>query len=243
MQSSKDDIITKLRKDLLLLQGLKSQQDAGKFSLGLGPVNSAFPNQHFPTGAVHEFIVENPASFSASAGFISAVLSGISRQGGAIIWVGASRTIFPPALSYYGIEPDRIIFIETRRERETAWVIEESLKCGALSAVVGELKNVSFITSRRLQLAVEQSQVTGFIIRNKPSNLQPNAFVSRWKIKPIGSKAIDDLPGVGFPNWQIDLLKIRNGKPGSWQVGWNGTVFTHQEAITVRVPVERRKTG
>jgi protein ImuA len=243
MQTSKQDIIAKLQKDLLLLQGLKQRKATGNHSLGLGPINEAFPHKEFPTGAVHEFISENPESFSATTGFVSGVLSGLTRQGGAVVWVGPGKSIFPPALNNFGIEPDQVIFIDANREKEAAWVIEESLKCGALSAVVGELSHTSFITSRRLQLAVEQSQVTGFILRNKPRDLQPNAFVSRWQVKPIPSKSIDDLPGIGFPNWHIDLLKIRNGKPGSWEVCWNGTAFVHTEAMSLPIDVERRKTG
>lgn len=41
-------------------------------------------------------------------------------------------------------------------------VMEEALKCGGLAAVVGEVQDISFTASRRLQLAVEQSGVTGF---------------------------------------------------------------------------------
>jgi protein ImuA len=28
------------------------------------------------------------------------------------------------------------------------------------------------------------------------------------------------LPGIGFPRWQVELLKVRSGKPGSWQLEW-----------------------
>jgi len=51
------------------------------------------------------------------------------------------------------------------------------------------------------------------------------------------------LPGVGFPRLNVELLKVRNGKPGSWQVEWaNGkfnevvvktspTIEEHKEAV------------
>ena len=40
------------------------------------------------------------------------------------------------------------------------WAIEEALKCDGLAAVIGEMKELSFTNSRRLQLAVEKSHVT-----------------------------------------------------------------------------------
>src|ERR1700684_950556 len=98
--------------------------------------------------------------------------------------------------------------------------MEEALKCSGLAAVVGEMPELSFTTSRRFQLAVEQSRVTGFVLRSHPRNLNTNTCVSRWKIKPLPSHAEDDLPGLGFPRWQVELQKIRNGKPGVWQVEW-----------------------
>ena len=33
------------------------------------------------------------------------------------------------------------------------------------------------------------------------------------------------MPGVGFPRWQVDLLKVRNGNPGSWTVEWSKRRF------------------
>jgi len=96
-----------------------------------------------------------------------------------------------------------------------------------LTAVVGEMKEISFTASRRLQLAVEQSQVTGFILRNNFRNLNTTACVSRWKITSLPSEAVDDLPGIGFPKWRVELLRIRNGRSGVWDVQWMNGRF-HQ---------------
>jgi hypothetical protein len=41
------------------------------------------------------------------------------------------------------------------------------------------------------------------------------------EISPVQSDVIDGLPGIGFPRWNIELLKIRNGKPGTWQAEWS----------------------
>ena len=103
--------------------------------------------------------------------------------------------------------------------------MEEALKCDGLSAVIGEMQELSFTASRRLQLAVEQSRVTGFILRHNPRNLNTTACVTRWKITSLPSELADDMPGVGFPRWNVELLKIRNGKPGAWQIEWTAGPF------------------
>jgi protein ImuA len=133
--------------------------------------------------------------------------------------------VFPPALKVFGIEPQRIIFIDVNRPKEALWAVEEALKCEALAAVVGELSELSFTESRRLQLAVEQSKVTGFIHRYNPRSENTVACVTRWKIKPAPSSEEEGLPGLGFPRWNVELLKVRNGRPGSWQIEWSAGSF------------------
>jgi protein ImuA len=111
------------------------------------------------------------------------------------------------------------------REKEALWTIEEALKCEALGAVIGEIKELDFTQSRRLQLAVENSRVTGFIHRLFPGSIRPTASVARWQVLPAASEAAGGLPGIGYPRWKVELLKIRNGKPGCWQLEWSGKAF------------------
>ena len=134
------------------------------------------------------------------------------KNGGAAVWIGKSPILFPPALKAFGIPPDQVIFIDLKKDKDILWAMEEALKCASLSAVIGEIPELSFTHSRRFQLAVEQSKTTGFILRSNPRTLTPNSCVARWKIKPLPSNE-DGLPGIGHPVWQVDLQKIRNGKP------------------------------
>ena len=185
MITAKTDIITRLKMEILPLEGLRMSMAGEALDAGLGPMNQAFPQGSFPLAAIHEFISNGPESAAATSGFISALVSPLMKKGGAVIWIGSSGTIFPPALQQFGIEPDRIIFIDLQKEKDLLWAMEEALKCHGLSAVVGEIPDLSFTVSRRFQLAVEQSQVTGFIHRSNPRILNTNASVSRWKIKPF----------------------------------------------------------
>jgi protein ImuA len=74
--------------------------------------------------------------------------------------------------------------------------------------------------------------------------LQPNACVSRWNIKTLPSVSEDGLPGLGFPRWHVELQKIRNGKPGSWQVEWEADHFQPiKENIPSILTLPKRKTG
>ncbi|WP_185147035.1 ImuA family protein [Pseudochryseolinea flava] len=216
-RTSKADIFAALQSDILRLQGFKPSSHI-QVDAGLGPLIEAFPNATFPLGAVHEFRFEKIEDSAATNGFLSGLLSNVIAEHGTILWISATRTLFPPALKNYGLQPDRCIFIDLKNQKEVMWAMDEALKCGALSAVVGEVNEIDFTASRRLQLAVEKSQVTGFIILPEEKKINTTACVSRWKITALPSTTIDDLPGIGIPKWKVELLRIRNGKPGVWEL-------------------------
>jgi len=256
MPINKADIIAQLQKDILPLQGLKFSATGNAVDIGLGPIETAFPNSIFPVGAVHEFLSAETEDAAATSGFIAGLLAALMRNNGASVWISSSKTIFPPALKAFDIEPDRIIFITLQKEKDILWAMEEALKCNGLAAVVGEIREISFTASRRLQLAVEQSGVTGFILRHSPRNLNTIACVSRWKIRSLPSELEDAMPGVGFPRWNVELLKIRNGKPGIWQMEWSAGKFRHIspvdtistnvkliKEVSLSIEEQKRKTG
>lgn len=224
MSQSKADIIHQLQKSLLPLQGYKPAGD-NTVRVPLGPVNRAFPGHTFPVGAVHEFISNSPESTAATCGFITGIASFLAAEKALCLWISARRQVFPPALLPFGLLPHQVVFIEAPAEKERIWVMEEALKCKGLAGVIAEVSELDFTASRRLQLAVEQSQVTGFIIRQQPRQLNTLASIARWHIHPAASSSYNQLPGIGFPRFTVQLDKIRNGKPGQWQLEWRHNRF------------------
>ena len=245
MDKVKRDIIAQLRNDILLMEGFKPAAEGTASAFGLGPVEAAFPGGVFPTGAIHEVLNLEAEHTGATGGFIAGLLSVLMASGSSCLWISTSRKLFPPALKAFGVEPDRIIFIDLQREKDVLWAVEEALKCKGLAAVVAELRELGFTQSRRLQLAVEQSRVTGFILRNDPLKLGTTACVARWQVRPVPSETEDGLPGVGYPRWRVELLKARNGNPGTWTVEWSAEGFNVMpEAVTETVTgVQRLKAG
>lgn len=235
MSQQKADILAGLQADILRLQGFKTVQNT-VLDTGLGPLKHAFPNATFPLGAMHEFISAKPEQTAATIGFLSGLLSILMNNNGAVLWISATRMLFPPALKNFGVNPDRFIFIDVQKEKDALWALDEALKCSALTAVVGELNNISFTQSRRFQLAVEESQVTGFLLRTQARAIGTTACVSRWQITALPSTPINNLPGIGFPKWHVHLQRIRNGKPGSWDIQWVEGRFVpvYQPSFTIQ---------
>ena len=243
MLKQKADILFQLQKEILQLQGFRYKASDDLIRPVLGPIDPSFPNGVFPLASIHEFLTRSAEDIAATSGFISCLLSSLMNKGGVAAWVGSSQTIFPAALKFFNVEPDKIIFINTKKPKELLWLVEETLKCEGLAAVVGEVAEVTFTESRRLQLAVEKSRVTGLLIRNNSRNINANACTARWKISPGPSILTDDLPGIGFPAWNVGLLKIRNGKPGRWQMQWAYNKLHSIPDPIILSSMERKKTG
>jgi protein ImuA len=238
--NAKKVIIDQLQKDILLLQGFKAVASQPLGTIILPSIEASFPNSVFPTGAIHEFINEVPEHAAASGGFIAGLLKSLMLNGGSCLWISASRTLFPPALKLFGVAPDRIIFIDLKKEKDVLWAMEEALKCEGLAAVIGEVSDINLTQSRRLQLTVEKSGVTGLLIRNNIQKIATSACVARWQIKPLISELEDGMPGVGFPRWKVELLKVKNGSPGSWDIEWSNNRFNliqYEEAVLEKLRV------
>jgi len=220
MAGEKQAIIDKLRQDILSWEGFRPASTGEAAHFGLGPLEAAFPNRVFPTGAIHEFISGRPVETAACGGVIAGILRVLLEKGGICVWVSYIRRIYPPALKRFGLNPERVIFVDVPLQKDVLWVMEEALKCPGVAAVVCETHDLSFMESRRLQLAVEQSHVTGFVLRKDVKKKNTTACVSRWRVRPVRSQLRKGMPGVGLPRWQIDLTKVRNGTPGTWILEW-----------------------
>lgn len=241
--AEKKEIIRQLKEKILSMEGFCTGEDSRLFDFGLRSMSAAFPEGTFPVGAIHELISSSETCAAAANGFLAGLLATLMKREGFCLWISVGHKLFPPALKFFGIEPHRVIFVDVRREKDGLWVMEQGLKCNALAAVVAEISEISFAESRRLQLAVETSKVTVFLHRLHPRTENTLACVSRWKIRPLSGRT-DGLPGVGFPRLEVELVKIRNGRPGIWQFEWrNGTfrVVPDRNKTTVKPPVPQKQ--
>lgn len=242
MQVERSIIKKRLEEQLESFNCLRPSHNAG-VNLGFTPIEKAFPKNIFPRGAIHEFMCPAEMDLPPTSGFITALLSRINPGSSPVLWIGDTQ-IFPPALTAFGISPNQVIFINTNNQKNALWAIEQALKCDRLAAVVGEIRDIGLTESRRLQLAVENTSVTGFIIRRQARLHQTTACTSRWRIASIPCMQKDGLPGLGFPSWQVELLKVRNGRPGSWQLQWTPTGFRAATQKIISIAEEQlRNTG
>lgn len=217
-EDKKKEILMQLRNDILKLEGFKPKNGDKTQDFGLGILEEAFPYGIFPTAAIHEFLCEEQEEIATCNGFLSSLLQHLLQQGKYAVWISPAPQVFPAALKNFGINPEQIIFVHLHKEKDILWAMEEALKCKGLAAVIAELRSLSFADSRRLQLCAESSRITGFVLRKEEKKINPTACIARWHIQALPSFLEKGIPGVGFPQWQVELLKVKNGQAGKWKV-------------------------
>jgi protein ImuA len=239
---SKADILAQLQHQLEPLQSGRSLLNGIPVEDGPGPRRIGFPNEMFAFAAMHEFLVDGKETLAATRGFLSALLSTLMQSGGISIWISPMANLYPPALVQFGLKPNHIIFLHPASEKDLLWALEEVLKYDGLSAVVAEINRLSFTQSRRLQLAVEQSELMGLLVRNDAVPAV-SASVSRWRITSLPSSLPEGMPGVGFVRWNAELVRMRNRKPCSWQVEWANRKFKLLQPAVAELPQRILQTG
>jgi protein ImuA len=125
-----------------------------------------------------------------------------------VLWVDPPHIPYAPALKAAGVALDRLLLVRSNSRRDRLWCLEQALKSGCCSAVLGWLGDVPQQALRRLQVAATQGQGLGFIFRPTACREQHSAASYRLLLEP--EQAADTLA--------VSVLKRRGGWPLSRRV-------------------------
>ena len=118
-----------------------------------------------------------------------------------------------------GLDPGRLILVETAQRKETLWAMEEAVRSAAPAAVVGAIDTLDLKTSQRLHLTATEAGVPLLLIRPAPT-LDASAAATRWRVG-TAQAARDRFGLVTQPRWHLQLERCRNGRPGEWVVEYD----------------------
>jgi hypothetical protein len=122
-------------------------------------------------------------------------------------------------LNALGLDPARLILVETAHRKETLWAMEEAVRSAAPAAVAGVIDTLDLKLSQRLHLAATDAGLPVFLLRPAPT-LESSAAATRWRIGPA-TAARDRFGLVTQPRWHLQLERCRNGRPGEWVVEYD----------------------
>jgi protein ImuA len=90
--------------------------------------------------------------------------------------------------AHLGLDPSRLVIVETARAGEALNAIEESLKAQSLAVVIGVLDEIELTPARRLSLAAGET-ATPCLVVTHPASAPAGATATRWRIGRSASAA------------------------------------------------------
>jgi protein ImuA len=228
-----------LRERIRRIEGVGEAAGHPVLPLGMAAVDRVLPEGGLPLAGVHEVLGRGDG---AATGFCAALLGRLwALDSRPALWLERGEELYMPGLVRFGLPPGSLLRVTgIVRDADMLWAVEEALRCGALSAVVGEPRAADFAASRRLQLAAEAGGVTCLLLGEAGRGGAATAL-SRWRVTAMPS--VSDGTGVGQPCWRVELLRCRGGRPAAWTAVWGAQGWTAIAEADPPLQKELRKTG
>ena len=228
--------------------GAGTEQTRDALPLGVAAIDSVLPRGGLPRGCLHEIVAADPSA--AASGFAAVLLARLAGDGGSVVWCRRGPglhgpKLYGPGLAAFGLDLRRLLVVRARREIDVLWAMEEGLRSGAVSAVLGEVAAAPPIALRRLQLAAETGGTTGLLLRPLGASVAAGSATTRWRVASVPSHPLTPplarlreregparregeggaasifgrahLPAV---RWRVELLRCRAAAPAGWLLDW-----------------------
>lgn len=215
------EVLEELRRLLPRLEGFA---DAGALAFGVVALDSHLPRGGLAFGALHEIAPATAGDLPAAFGFLVALLGRMPRAGPLILVTPAQNLarhgrLYGHGLNGLGLDPARLILVETADERSALWALEEALRSAAPVAVAGLIDKLDLKMSQRLHLAAGASGLPLLLLRPE-GTLESSAAATRWCVG-TATAARDRFGLIARARWHLRLERCRNGRPGEWVVEYD----------------------
>ncbi len=177
-------------------------------STGLPSLDALLPHAGLPSGSLIEWISDGPGHRASSIAFRCAF--GFLQRSGGFAVVDGCGCFNPAAVCNTGIPLSRLLVVrpqearaggdccsagsgsrhsqlQQRHRTEALWALEQLGRCSGVQVVVAWVDRMSSTAQRRLQLAVEASGVTVFLIRPAAAIHQTSWADLRFHVQSAGA--------------------------------------------------------
>ena len=172
------------------------------FQTALPAIDQLLPEGQLARGAVHEVLAPPGRGMPR---FFAMLLARSALNKGAIVWCDPKRQIYPPAMSSFGIDLERLVLLRPKNQAEAMWAIAECLRCPGVDAVVAAPTQLSHVEARRLQLSAERGGAVGILLRTMGRQAVHYAAATRWLVEPARGEA-------HVQRWKIQLIHGHGGQ-------------------------------
>ena len=130
---------------------------------------------------------------------------------GAILLIDLRGDFYPPAVVRLGVGLRRLVIVCPQRWTEATWAMEQALRCGSVSAVVGLFALFDARSCRRLQLAAEAGGGIGLLVHEDSEGISAKFAAVRMRVEGAEDYRDSLTSRVTARRVRVRLLK---GQPG-----------------------------
>src|SRR3977135_2705268 len=165
-------IVDELRRRLPRMESAAILTRALPF--GLAALDAHLPQGGLTVGALHEIAPQTPADTPAAFGFLAALLARFMPPARPLLLVATSGAFADHGrphghgLNRLGLDPARLILVETKAEKQALWAMEEALRSTVPAAVAGMIAKLDLKSSQRLHLAAGARGPPRLLVRARP---------------------------------------------------------------------------
>ncbi|MCR9197186.1 MAG: hypothetical protein NXI04_00945 [Planctomycetaceae bacterium] len=228
---SQSATIERLRQQLRTSVAHTQQQDV--VPTDFVALNRLLPDQGIRSGSVVEWISSGPGSRTSTMAFAAA--GRLLQQPGALAVVDPLHCLCAASLPQAGIPLSRLLLVRPKHttaeslfvsqyrlpgpvRSDALWALEQLARSTGVRVVLTWIDRLSSTAQRRLQLAVERSGTTVFLIRPASALQQPTWSDLRFLVSANGSS----VKGTGAKSsahhtstnptsqWHVQLIRSRN---------------------------------
>jgi len=234
-------VIHELRRLLPVNGGLRPT-----LSFGLAALDSYLPEGGLAAGALHEIVPATEDAYPSAVGFIAAFLARLPRTHPIVFIMPAygrrqHGRLSGHGLNTIGLDPMRVVMVETAHRKETLWAMAEALRSAAPTAVAGMIDRLDLKTSQKLNLAAGDAGLPLLLLR-PPQTLDASAAATRWRIG-TAKAARDRFDLYARSRWHLHLERCRNGRPGEWVVEYDHVTHRFSLAAALADPAFSRRAS
>jgi len=242
-------IVAELRR---LLPRLESVGATRALPFGLADLDAHLPQGGLTVGALHEVAPQQHGDTPAAFGFLAALMARfMARSAPAtrpVLLVAAAHVFAEHGrphghgLHQLGLDPARLILVETRNEKQALWAMEEALRSAVPAAIGGVVARLDLKASQRLQLTAGEAGLPLLLLRPATSTEDASAAATRWRIG-AAEAARDRFGLMTHTRWNVRLERCRNGRPGDWLVEFDHAAYRFSLAAALADPALSRRAG
>lgn len=223
LSPSRIEIVAGLRHRLARMEGLPGSAEE-VLPFGLPALDSHLPQGGLALGAVHEIAPLDETDLPAAFGFLIALFARMPGHTPLLLVLSSKKLArcgrpHGHGLAGLGLDPSRLILVETANETEALWATEEAVRARGPAAVASALGGkLDLKASQRLLHAARDAKVPLLLLR--PGAASVSTAATRWRIAAApGSR--DRFGLLSGWQWRVALERCRNGRPGDWMLEYD----------------------